>query len=388
MPCNSTGDIEKGVLQRWKGVECYRDLNNGEHRVGALLLPRNHGMVGTLPSELGLMGGLVGLFVGHGQLHGRIPTQLGQLTEMRIGFEFDYNNHLNSGLPTQLGKMTASAGFAVRFNKISGAIPSQLGLMRGAWPGCPKDFDVDSALCRFAAIWEKEHPPTNVFSSKNISWRPAFGGFSLDHNKMSQTIPSQLGNMKNMTLGFTLNMNSLSGSIPSEIGELTKMRAGLSFESNSLSGTIPSQFGRISLIEEGISFYENKRTVRMGDLMNLTKNQTRTCYVEEGRAQTCVTGITGSLPTQLGRLSRVANGIASFSNRITGTLPTEFGSFSNLLFELNVHTNSINGTIPVGQYRSWQPGKFFFFFFAVSFVLAFSTHLSDVIFTPIETRPN
>ena len=48
----------------------------------------------------------------------------------------------------------------------------------------------------------------------------------LSGNSLSGSIPSELGNLTNLT-GLYLNDNSLSGSIPSELGNLTNLRSSI-----------------------------------------------------------------------------------------------------------------------------------------------------------------
>ena len=56
--------------------------------------------------------------------------------------------------------------------------------------------------------------------------------------------------------------------------------------------------------------------------------------------------ISGTLPTELGLLSEMAN-FGVFGAHITGTIPTEYGLLTNLnLFDIS--NTSVVGTIPAG----------------------------------------
>ena len=66
-------------------------------------------------------------------------------------------------------------------------------------------------------------------------------------NKLSGTIPSELGQLSNLEYVF-LGNNQLSGTIPSELGQLSNL-AGLSLGNNHLTGSIPSELGQLSKLE-------------------------------------------------------------------------------------------------------------------------------------------
>ena len=66
---------------------------------------------------------------------------------------------------------------------------------------------------------------------------------NLGNNSLSGTIPSELGNLKNLTL-FNLGGNSLSGSIPAELGNLVYL-TNFNVRDNNLSGEIPNELGGI-----------------------------------------------------------------------------------------------------------------------------------------------
>ena len=66
---------------------------------------------------------------------------------------------------------------------------------------------------------------------------------NLGNNSLSGTIPSELGNLKNLTF-FNIGGNSLSGSIPAELGNLVYL-TNFNVRDNNLSGEIPNELGGI-----------------------------------------------------------------------------------------------------------------------------------------------
>ena len=98
-------------------------------------------------------------------------------------------------------------------------------------------------------------------------------GINLDlsDNQLSDSIPSSLGNLTNLTV-LNLGSNQLVGSIPSSLGSLTNL-ARLYLHHNQLSGTIPSSLGNLSKL---IALYLNHNQLSgtipssLGNLTNLS----------------------------------------------------------------------------------------------------------------------
>jgi hypothetical protein len=63
-------------------------------------------------------------------------------------------------------------------------------------------------------------------------------GLYLQTNKLTGSIPSELGRLQLISQNFELSDNQLVGPIPSEIGMLTNMKFGLWLSDNFLSGLV------------------------------------------------------------------------------------------------------------------------------------------------------
>ncbi|MCK4981114.1 MAG: DUF1565 domain-containing protein, partial [Candidatus Delongbacteria bacterium] len=132
----------------------------------------------------------------------------------------------------------------------------------------------------------------------------------LNFNNLAGTIPTEIGNLTNLT-SLSLHNNQLTGSIPPEIGNLTNL-TGLWLYSNQLSGSIP---------------------IEIGNLINLTN------------LQLFINQLTGSIPAEIGNLTNLQN-LNFEDNQLSGSIPTQIGNLLNL-HVLVLYSNQLTGSIPI-----------------------------------------
>ena len=101
----------------WTGVWC-----NSNH-VSILSLSENH-LTGSIPSELGNLSTLGGLYLSHNQLSGSIPPELGNLSNLE-GLELN-DNQLSGSIPPELGNLSNLYHLDLYNNPMSGALPISL----------------------------------------------------------------------------------------------------------------------------------------------------------------------------------------------------------------------------------------------------------------------
>ncbi|MBC6477038.1 MAG: putative Ig domain-containing protein [Hormoscilla sp. GM7CHS1pb] len=127
------------------------------------------------------------------------------------------------------------------------------------------------------------HPGRRIASNRNLS---------LTNNSLTGTIPSELGELSNLTK-LRLHNNEITGTIPTELGELANLQI-LGLSANALTGTIPPELG------------------------NLTSLQNLYLWQNE---------LTGAIPPELGNLTGLRN-LWLQGNHLTGDLPASVEALS------------------------------------------------------------
>ena len=140
------------------------------------------------------------LELGHNNLIGSIPRELGNLPRLRT---LNLNgNDLTGSIPGELGALTSLQHLWLSENDLSGQIPPQLGEL---------------------ADLER---------------------LSISDNSLSGSIPPELGGLANL-VSLSLTASGLSGAIPPELGNLSKLE-GLGLAINNLSGEVPPELGGLA----------------------------------------------------------------------------------------------------------------------------------------------
>ena len=271
------------------------------------------------------------------QLTGPIPTELGQLSDLRqlsLG-----GNQLTGPIPMELGQLSQLRRLSLGGNQLTGPIPMELSQL----------FQLE--LLHLGGNQLTSEIPAELGRLSQLKW------LHLDDNQLTSEIPTELGQLSDLRQ-LHLDDNQLTGTIPVELGRLSRLE-WLYLQNNQLTGPIPPELGQLSQLEQlylgnnqltGPIPTELGQLVRMREL-NLYNNQ-----------------LTGSIPTELGRLSRmwklvlggnqltgpIPTGLGQFSdlqylvlsnNQLTGPIPTELGQLSDLLW-LHLQNNQLTGPIP------------------------------------------
>ncbi len=156
---------------------------------------------------------------------------------------------------------------------------------------------------------------------------------SLGNNQLSGDIPTELGNLSNLT-SLSLWGNQLTGGIPMELGSLSNL-TWLALNGNQLGGEMPTELGSLSnlrLLDLGSTQLTGEIPAELGNLTNLTE-----LWLGGNR-------LTGEIPMELGSLSNL-RALDLRGSRLTGEIPTELGNLTNLR-ELNLSSNQLTGKLP------------------------------------------
>ena len=271
----------------WYGV-----ITDENDRVIELDLSDNE-LKGTIPSELGHLTFLEGLYLSENQLSGSIPSAISILSNL---IELDlWTNELTGPIPPELGRLANLEMLQLGKNELSGTIPPELG-----------------NLTHLEGLGLFSNKLTGVIPAElsdltNLEW------LSLTENRLSGPIPpilDKLTNLKRLYLG----QNELSGTIPPELGNLADLEE-LFLQSNKLSGAIPSELGNLTKLT-GLSLWGN--------------------------------GLSGTMPSELGNLTELT-GLGLADNKLSGDIPPELGKLSNLE-QLYLSGNRLDGCVPA----SWE----------------------------------
>ena len=267
----------------WYGV-----ITDENDRVIELDLSEND-LSGAIPSELGHLAFLEGLYLSENQLSGSIPSAISVLANL---IELDlWTNELTGPIPPELGRLANLETLQLGKNELSGTIPPEMG-----------------NLTHLEGLGLFSNKLTGVIPAEladltNLEW------LSLTENQLSGPIPPTLEKLTNLTALY-LGQNKLSGTIPPELGNLTNLE-NLFLQSNQLSGEIPSELGNLTKLT-GLSLWGN--------------------------------GLSGTMPSELGNLTELT-GLGLADNQLSGDIPPELGNLSSLE-QLYLSGNRLEGCVP------------------------------------------
>ncbi len=145
-------------------------------------------------------GRVVGLHLNYNQLAGTIPTEIGNLANLKY-LELT-GNQLTDNIPTEIGNLTKLTTLYLNKNQLTGNIPTEIGNLTDL---------------------------TMLY---------------LDENQLTGSISTEIGNLTNLTK-LNLFKNQLTGNIPIEIGKLTKLTT-LYLHNNQLTGQLPLSITNLS----------------------------------------------------------------------------------------------------------------------------------------------
>ncbi|CAB9522992.1 LRR receptor-like serine threonine-protein kinase [Seminavis robusta] len=275
------------------------------------------GLVGGIPSELGLMSELKTLNLRYNRLSGTIPTEIRMDSLERLMLSY---NLFSASIPTEIGLANKLKSLSIMRSSLVGTLPSELGLLTGL-----------TALKLNENQYLSGSIPTEIGLLSHLE------ELRLYYTDLTGRIPTEFGALNQMTRLMAFR-NSLSGALPSQLGVMVNLHT-LSMEENRFTGTVPSELG---LLRNWSSFFsrfflhDNALTGTLPTELGLMTNVTE-FRIEKN-------SLSGQIPSELASLSRLSNLYFSHNN-FSGSVPSEYGLFGNLerlqLEELPLLSNSL-----------------------------------------------
>ena len=149
-----------------------------------------------------------------------------------VALNFPFENMVGS-LPKEIGLLTTLRSLNFEGNSLTGSIPTEIGFL--------------TDLQDLSLMGRDEERMFLIPKRQRLSHRRSLEDALGMHNNLSGSIPSEMGNMRNL-VRLQLHGNSLTSTIPSEIGLLSNVTM-LSLHDNELDGEIPLQLGFLSKLE-------------------------------------------------------------------------------------------------------------------------------------------
>ena len=313
------GWLSDAPLGRWQRV-----ITDENGQVTGLDLGSNR-LSGEIPTELEDLSNLKLLFISDNELTGELPQGLTGLSGLE-SFHF----HDNSGLCAPIDET-----FQTWLQGIASVIGSSCALQ-----GSLEDREalvelygaLDGENWTNSTNWLTERPIREWHGVTNdASGRVT--GLMLEGNELTGEMPAGLGSLSNLRR-LEFSNNHLTGEIPTELGNLSSLE-NLILDSNLLNGEIPTELGSLSSLkrlELGMNRITGEIPAELGNLTSL-----EVLILAFNR-------LSGEIPAELGGLSNLRSLELAF-NELTGKIPKELGNLSNLT-RLMLGTNRLSGDFP------------------------------------------
>ncbi len=249
-------------------------------------------------------------------LIGKIPAQMGDLKALTV-LDLNTNAGITGSLPASLWTITTLREILLYRCNISGTVSPDIfnlpnlrilnlnvNKLTGSLPGNMGNATTLTSLAISLNSNMTGSLPASIGNLVNLTI------LQIEGTQIDGSIPTTIGNLTNLTY-LKLNSNKLTGSIPTEIGNLNKLVTGLYLNNNLLTGPIPSSIGNLTLLKT----------------LDISTNQ-----------------LSGSLPTEIGNLTQLTSLVAAY-NQLTGSIPTSIGNLTKLI-SLNLSFNKLSGELP------------------------------------------
>lgn len=211
--CDGDRAIDLCGEKFWTAVMCQGDSVTQ-------LLFEHKGIIGTIPSEFGLLTDLVWIDFTANSMFGTIPESLGLLSnliELTLG-----ENSLIGSIPSSLGDLTGLLNLELTDNSLTGTLPSSLGQLTNLMYLTISETSLHGSI------------PETIGSLVNLE------RLELTHESLTGPLPNSLTNLHKLEIA-SLQNNLLSSSLPTNVSGLSSLRV-LALENNQLTGSLSLSF--------------------------------------------------------------------------------------------------------------------------------------------------
>lgn len=279
----------------------------------------NNSFSGVIPRNLS--SSLITVDAYRNNLHGEIPTEIGNLLQLKI-LDIRENN-LRGQLTSFIGNFSALQVLDVRTNNLTGTIPYSLGQLKSlSFLGLrSNDF--------FGII------PPSIFNISSLIV------LSLGFNRLHGTLPSNIGNNLPKLKFLYLYDNNFNGPVPRSLSNASNLEH-LTLSGNNFSGSILINFSLLRNFS-GLAVGFNNLGTREPNDLNFLRSLTNCSKL----AILYLSGnqFGGTLPRFIGNFSMTITRLALGNNHIYGSIPPEIGNLVNLNV-LELSGNQLTSSIP------------------------------------------
>ncbi|XVF83966.1 hypothetical protein PTKIN_Ptkin16aG0536900 [Pterospermum kingtungense] len=320
--------MEFGHLRRLRYLDLGDNILHGQLPVELtnctnlqLIYLSDNNLTGKIPFNLGGMNNLIRFSARQNNLIGTIPSSLGNLSSLKLlnlG-----KNHVQGTIPSSLGRVSNLEFLALYENKLWGTLP-------------PAVYNI-SSLLTLSVAGNQLHgrlEPELGFAFRRLE------NFFIGGNQFSGTIPRSVSNMSSLIF-LDIAVNNFFGSVPNNLGNLKNLQA-LVIDSNYLGSGKAGDLDFISSLTNctqlQILYLQSNRFggVLPGSVANLS-TQLQILFVSENQ-------ISGNIPEAISNLFNL-NTLYMGTNLLTGGIPNSIGKLKNLE-GLVLEENSLSGKIP------------------------------------------
>ncbi|WCJ33106.1 Leucine-rich repeat receptor-like protein kinase family protein [Euphorbia peplus] len=366
--CNDDGLVTEIHRPEWDLCRSSSGMNITNLNLSSFIQSLNmldlsdSGLIGTIPSEIGMLLNLQYLYLASNSLTGELPLELGNLTQL-LWLDVSLN-HLSGSIPPALRNLTYLQTLSLSSNSFSGKIPSWIGLClpnlqlldlsRNPFQGA-----IPSSIGLLSNLYHLEVSSNYLvgsipFSIANLT---QLTYLDLSHNYLDGIMPPEIGNLLSLN-HLNMSENNLTGSIPSSIGRLSKLFV-LDLSDNLLDGPIPfsiANLTQLTSLDLSHNYLDGIMPPEIGNLLSLyslsMSHNNLTGSIPSSIALLSELSIlvlshnllVGTIPLSIATLTQLQNLFLSHNN-LTGSIPSSFGKLTNLQI-LYLDDNQISGFIP------------------------------------------